>query len=179
MLSSQHWLPDPVPWSLFLLLTIFLNACNPFAPALEEGDPLSTLLGNPQTIEGFFTRFQSAYELRDISLYEPLLDSAFVFSYYDFNAQIERQWGFTQDLTITRRLFESASLIRLQWNHVIAQDTTHAGLQVRVIRSFSLTIALQNNVDVFRGDGNVNFLLIRPDTSQAWKLLRWRDESTL
>jgi hypothetical protein len=32
---------------------------------------------------------------------------------------------------------------------------------------------------VFRGDGNVNFLLTRPDSISAWRLVRWRDESEL
>ncbi len=151
-------------------------ACNPFAPALEEGDPFGDLLGDPTTIEGFFTNFRNAYELRDISLYEPLLDSAFVFIYYDFDAQVEREWGFVQDLESTRRLFANSSVIRLQWNQIISRDAFERDLNERIVRSFDLTISLESG-DVFRGDGNVNFLLIRPDTTAAWRLVRWRDES--
>ncbi|RMH74395.1 MAG: hypothetical protein D6683_12775, partial [Actinomyces sp.] len=115
-----------------------IAACNPFAPALEEGDPFGDLLGDPTTIEGFFTNFRNAYELRDLSLYEPLLDSAFTFSWYDFDAQVDREWGFAQDLEATRRLFQNASLIRLQWNQILSQDDLVPGLQTRVIRSFNL-----------------------------------------
>lgn len=166
----------PPRFSLLALLLLALASCNPFAPELEEGNPFGDLLGDPRTVEGFFTNFQAAYELRDLSLYEPLLDSAFIFIWRDFEAQVDRQWGFAQDLETTRRLFQNSSLIRLQWNQVLAQDTLEAGRQVRVIRPFNLTLTLEAG-DVFRGDGNVNFLLARADTAAAWRLLRWRDES--
>lgn len=166
------------PWCAVLLVAwlVSISACNPFAPALQEGDPFGDLLGDATTIEGFFTNFRNAYELRDLSLYEPLLDSAFVFEYYDFDDQVDREWGFAQDLASTRRLFQNAGLIRLQWNQILSQDQFDAGRQSRVIRSFNLTISLDGG-DVFRTDGNVNFLLVRPDTAAAWKLRRWRDES--
>lgn len=159
-----------------LLAICVIQGCNPFAPALDEGDPFGDLLGDPKEVEGFFTNFRNAYELRDISLYEPLLDSAFVFVYRDPEEQIDRQWGFPQDLESTRRLFENADLIRLQWNQVISQDTLAEGLQQRIVRSFNLTISLITG-EAFVGGGNVNFLLVRPDSTGAWRLLRWRDES--
>ncbi len=163
-----------------VLLPVLLGglaaACNPFAPSLGEGDPFGDLLGDQRTVEGFFTNFRNAYELRDLSLYEPLLDSAFVFQYFDFDAGIEREWGFAQELSSTRRLFQNAGLIQLQWNQIISRDVLDAGRQARVVRSFNLTISLEGG-EVFRGDGNVNFLLARPDTTAVWRLRRWRDES--
>ena len=159
-----------------LALAVHLAGCNPFAPALEEGSAFGDLLGDPTTLDGFFTNFQNAYELRDLSLYEPLLDSGFVFVWRDFDAQVDREWGFAEDLETTRRLFANAGLIRLQWNQILSQDTFEPDLQVRIIRSFSLTITLEQG-DVFRGDGNVNFLLNRSASTGPWKLLRWRDES--
>ena len=159
-----------------MLLAALVGACNPFAPALEEGNAFGDLLGDPKTIEGFFTNFRNAYELRDLSLYEPLLDSAFVFIWRDFDAQVDREWGFAQDLETTRRLFQNSSLIRLQWNQIISLDEFIVGQEARVVRSFNLTITLEAG-EVFRGDGNVNFLLTRPDTTAAWRLRRWRDES--
>ena len=36
---------------------VFVAACNPFAPALEEGSPFGDLLGDPATIDGFFYQF--------------------------------------------------------------------------------------------------------------------------
>ncbi len=159
-----------------LLVLAACASCNPFAPAAADGDPFSDLLGNPRTISGFFANFQNAYELRDAALYEPLLDSGFVFIYYDFEDQVERQWGFAQEINTTRRLFQNADLIRLRWNQIIFSETAPSGLQASVTRSFNLTVTLADN-DVFRGDGNVNFTLVRPDSTAAWQLRRWRDES--
>ncbi len=163
---------------LALLVLLGIAACNPFAPALDDGDPFGTLLGDPTTLDGFFTAFQTAYELRDIALYEPLLDSSFTFVYYDFDAQVERAWGYAQDLESTRRLFAGSDLIQLRWNQVLVRDVATPPLQAQIVRSFDLTITLQGG-DTFRGDGNVNFLLTRADTSAAWRLVRWRDESEL
>ncbi len=157
-------------------LSLICAACNPFAPALEEGDPFGNLLGDPATIDGFFTNFKAAYELRDMSLYEPLLDSTFIFTYHDFDLQVDRQWGFAQEIESTRRLFQNTSLIRLQWNQVISQNLFDEDLSARVVRSFSLNLSLESG-DGFRGDGNVNFVLTRKAEGEAWKLLRWRDES--
>ncbi|MFT5514618.1 MAG: hypothetical protein ACI80V_000734 [Rhodothermales bacterium] len=166
-------------WTRIALLcatATVVAACNPFAPALEEGSAFGDLLGDPATVDGFFLNFKNAYELRDLSLYEPLLDSAFVFVWRDFDAQVDREWGFAEDLETTRRLFANASLIRLQWNQILSQDVFDSTRQERVVRSFNLTITLEQG-DVFRGDGNVNFLLGRADSTRSWKLLRWRDES--
>jgi len=164
--------------ALLCLCSAYVSACNPFAPAYDDSDPFGELLGDRTTIEGFFTNFRNAYELRDISLYEPLLDSAFVFSWRDFDAQVDREWRFAQDLETTRRLFQGANLIRLQWNQIIAQDELAENVSMRVIRSFNLTITLEQG-DIFRTDGNVNFLLQRPDSMAVWRLVLWRDESQL
>ena len=161
---------------LVLLLVLGLAGCNPFAPDLEEGNPFGDLLGDQTTVEGFFTNFASAYELRDLSLYEPLLDSAFRFIWHDFDAQVDREWGFAQELESTRRLFQNASLIRLEWNQILSQELLDESRQARIIRPFNLTITLETG-EVFRGDGNVNFLLARADTAAVWRLRRWRDES--
>jgi hypothetical protein len=144
---------------------------------LEEGDPLADLFGDPTTVDGFFTAFQAAYELRDIALYEPLLDSAFVFVYRDFDAQVDREWGFAQDIESTRRLFQGTDAIRLEWNQVLAENVADPALEATVVRSFDLTLALQTG-ETFAGDGNVNFRLVRRDTLEAWRLVRWRDESS-
>lgn len=159
-----------------LFLSFLLSACNPFAPALEEGDAFADLMGDPTTIDGFFTNFKNAYELRDMSLYETLLDSAFTFNYYDFDAGVEREWRFAQEVQSTRQLFTSATEVQLRWNQILSQDVFDAGRQAQVVRSFNLLIAIEGS-EAFRGTGNVNFLLIRPDSTAAWRLRRWRDES--
>lgn len=173
--TPRHSRKYAAAYALCLLLA-GLTACNPFAPALEEGDLLGDLLGDPTTIDGFFTNFRNAYELRDLSIYEPLLDSSFVFVYYDFDAQVEREWGFAQEIESTRRLFQNANHISLRWNQILAQSLSEDRRRAQVVRSFNLTLSLEGG-SAFRGDGNVNFLLTRTDTTSAWRLQRWRDES--
>lgn len=162
-------------WHFFCIFLGICAACNPFAPELEAGDPFGDL-GNAKTVEGFFTQFKNAYDLRDIALYQPLLDSNFVFVYRDFDTATERQWGFVQDLESTRNLFQNAQSIRLDWNQVIRQEVALDKRRAQIIRPFNLTITLSGN-EVFRGSGNVNFQLTRADSTQVWKLLVWRDES--
>lgn len=157
-------------------VAISVAACNPFAPSAVEGDPFGDLLGDPKTVEGFFTNFRNAYEIRDIALYEPLLDSAFVFTYHDFDAQIDREWRFSQEIESTRRLFQNTTFARLQWNQILSQDEFANGLQTRVVRSFNIAISLTTGED-FQTDGNVNFVLVRSDSVSNWRLLSWRDES--
>ena len=163
-----------VPFAWLLLAA----GCNPFAPALGEGDAFGDLAGDPTTVDGFFTNFRNAYELRDLSLYEILIDSLFVFEYTDFEAGIERQWGFSQELESTRRLFLNTTGVQLQWNQVIFSSILNNNRNARIVRSFNLTVVLDEG-EVLRGDGNVNFLLVRPDSTSAWRLQWWRDESEL
>ena len=122
--------------------------------------------------------FRNAYELRDVSFYESLIDSSFVFVYVDFDTGVEREWGFGQELESTRRLFENSVEIQLQWRQIITRQVYNDGRNAIAVRGFNLTVGLDNG-EVFRGDGNVNFLLSRADTTRAWRLIRWRDESEL
>lgn len=169
---------SPYQYIAIISLSIYCGACNPFAPAIGEGDPFGNLLGDPKTIEGYFTNFRNAYELRDMSLYESLIDSSFIFIYTDFDTGIEREWGFGQELESTRRLFEGTVEVQLQWKQIIIRQEYAVGTRAITVRGFNLAVGLQGG-QVYRGDGNVNFLLARADTTRPWRLLRWRDESEL
>ena len=160
---------------LLVLGALLVAGCNPFAPEVAEGDALGGA-GDARTLDGFFVRFQTAYELRDLGLYEPLLDSAFTFVYYDYDAGVERSWGFAQDLQTTRGLFAAAADVRLRWGSLLARDET--AREARVVRTFDLALTLTDGTTL-RTDGNVNFRLVRADTTRPWRLLVWRDESEL
>ncbi|MCA0269333.1 MAG: hypothetical protein LCH53_08965 [Bacteroidetes bacterium] len=160
---------------LAAVAAVCLGGCNPFAPDLGDEAALLGEGGNPRTVDGFFTRFRVAYELRDLSLYEPLLDSSFAFVYYDYDAQVERGWGFAQELEGTRRLFASSSNVSLRWGSELIRNETPT--EARVTRRFELAVRLADDASELRTDGNVAFTLVRRDTAQAWRLVRWRDES--
>jgi hypothetical protein len=160
-------------------LAVMLAACvNPFTPGLADGDILDDILGNPTSIEGFYTRFQNAYQFRDTTLYGPLIHPNFIFTHRDPDLNVDVTWGRTEDLNSTARLFASSRDIQLQWNNIITRFENAANTEAQVIRRFNLSVRLTDN-QTFRTDGATNFRLIRSDSTQAWQLLSWRDESDL
>lgn len=162
-----------------LVIGVAVSGClNPFAPGLEEGDPIGQLLGDPSTIEGFFVRFQNAYQLRDTTLYGPLIHPQFTFTFRDYDNNVDISWFRPEEMSSTYRLFINSQDIRIQWNNIISQDINELKDRAQVIRRFDLTVIL-DAADVIRTDGAVNFVLSRPDSSENWQLISWRDESDL
>ena len=158
---------------------LILAACtNPFAPEELEGDILDELLGDPTTIEGFYVRFQNAYQLRDTTLYGPLIHPNFTFTYRDPEQNVDITWGRSQEMSSTSRLFQSSRDIQLQWNNIITQFNNMDKTQSQIIRRFSLVVVL-DGADIFRTDGATNFVLTRADSTSTWQILSWRDESEI
>jgi hypothetical protein len=63
------------------LALLFLAACNPFAPRLEDVvADRNQVLGNRKSVAGLFDWFRSSYELRDTLLYGQMLARDFQFS---------------------------------------------------------------------------------------------------
>ena len=159
-------------------MTGLAGCWNPFAPGLEDADPFGELLGDPSTIEGFFTRFQNAYQLRDTTLYGPLIHPNFTFTFRDFDNNVDISWGRNEEMNSTYRLFINSSDIRIQWNNIISLETNLEQTQAQVLRRFDLTVVLEAS-DLIRTDGAVNFVMTRPDSTANWQLITWRDESDL
>lgn len=161
------------------MIACSVSGClNPFAPNVEKTNIFDELLGDPKTIEGFYTRFQNAYQLRDTTLYGPLIASDFNFVFRDYDRNIDVTWSRAEDLNSTYNLFVQSQDIQLQWNNIVIQSTNPEATQSQVIRRFNLVVVINSN-DIVRTDGSANFLLTRPDSTQTWKLLQWRDESEL
>ncbi len=157
---------------------------NPFAPGELEGDPIADLLGDPSTIEGFYTRFQKAYELRDTSLYGPLIHPEFTFTFRDYERNVDVTWSRSEEMNSTYNMFSRSYDISLRWNNIIDQfevDTDgNSGLEsMLVIRRFNLTVVVSPSEPPFRSDGSASFLLTRPDENANWRLVSWRDESDI
>jgi hypothetical protein len=169
----------PIMGILCCVLWVGLSSCsNPFAPAYKEGDLLENLLGDPSTVEGFFTRFKSSYQLRDTTLYGPLIHPDFEFFYRDYEQNIDINWGRVEELNSTGNLFQFARDIDLNWNNIITRAENTDKTESLVIRRFELVVVLEGS-EVIRTDGSANFLLIRPDSLQTWQVIRWRDQSEL
>lgn len=151
---------------------------NPFAPSVLEGDILDDLLGNPSTVEGFYTRFQNSYQLRDTTLYGQIIHPDFIFTYRDPEQNVDISWGRAEEMNSTSRLFQNSRDIQLQWNNIIDRIDNSEQTQSRIVRRFNLTVIL-DGADIFRTDGAAVFTLTRTDSTQNWRLLNWRDESDI
>lgn len=162
--------------TLLFLLLISAACVNPFAPAEIEGDPFGDLLGDPSTIEGFYTRFQNAYEIRDTTLYGPLIHPDFVFTFRDQDRNVDISWGRSEEMSSTHNLFTQSTDVQLRWSNFISVLTNSANTRSQVVRRFDLTVAIRGS-DLLRTDGSASFLLIRRDSTENWRLVDWRDES--
>ena len=160
------------------MLFVLAGCKNPFAPSVREGDLFEDILGNPRTVEGFFTRFQNAYQLRDTTLYGPLIHPEFRFTFRDFEQNVDVAWGRNQELTSTFNMFAQTREIQLTWNNIVAEIVNTDNNQAQIIRRFNLALVLDNS-DILRTDGSANFVLERSDSLESWQVIRWRDESDL
>ncbi len=165
--------------TLIFCVALVLQSCtNPFAPRELKGDILDNLLGDPSTVEGFYTRFQNAYQLRDTSLYGPLIHTQFTFTFRDPEQNVDVSWGRAEEMNTTSRMFQRSRDIQLQWNNVVFEQGNVAQTQLQVVRRFNLLILL-DGAEVYRTDGSTNFILSRSDTTSNWQILSWRDESEI
>jgi hypothetical protein len=168
-----------IPLFIVAVFAVGVAGClNPFAPGVEEGDPFTDLLGDPSTIEGFFVRFQNAYQLRDTTLYGPLIHPNFTFTFRDYDNNVDISWSRVEEMSSTYRLFINSQDIRIQWNNIISQNINAERDRAQIIRRFDLTVILDAS-DVIRTDGAVNFVMTRADSTENWQLFSWRDESDL
>lgn len=163
---------------LFTILFLLPSCVNPFSPRVDETNIFDELLGDPKKIDGFYIRFQNAYQFRDTTLYGPLIDPNFNFVFRDFNRNLDVTWGRTEDLNSTYNLFIQSQDIQLQWNNIVLQAVNPEGTRAQIVRRFNLLVVINSN-DIIRTDGSANFVLARADSTMSWKLLQWRDESEL
>ncbi|MDG5767336.1 hypothetical protein QA596_07665 [Balneolales bacterium ANBcel1] len=166
------------PGLLLVLIPLMAGCINPFAPGEVEGDPVADLLGDPSTIEGFYTRFQKAYELRDTSLYGPLIHSDFTFTFRDFEINEDRTWDRPEEMRRTHSMFMNTHDITLQWNNILRETIFDDRTRVRIERVFNLRL-VDSGSQTFRANGIASFELTRSDSTENWRLIRWRDESDI
>ncbi len=147
---------------------------NPFAPRVADSDRGSSLMGDQRTLEGVFQNFRTAYVLKDTVLYGQLLDSAFTFSYRNYERGVDVSWGRQEDLRATAGLFRAAQHIELTWHEVAASYGD--SLRHDISRGFALTISF-SPVDVVHIYGRATFRLQRARPQDPWRIVQWRDES--
>jgi hypothetical protein len=167
---------------LFLLwpaAVVLWNGCfNPFAPklssSLESGDLLVTEQKSPEEV---LQNFKVAYTLKDSLLYSGLLDTQFVFVYFDPNEGTSGtyvSWGRDVDLFTTGRLLRHFSIIDLVWNSTLysrQEETTG-----EIGKTFVLTLVGTEVDYTLSGKAVFSFRKCRDD---RWRITRWKDESDI
>lgn len=161
---------------LFLtLLAAFSLSCNPFAPAIDESNQLlEATLGNPVSVDGFFKRFKSAYELRDTTMYGTLFTPDFTFTYYDPSTGQNKVWDRGVEMITSYKLFQGVQQINIDWNFYSQQDTTDTSAYI--IRNFNLSI-VRDASTVYMGTGRARMRLRRAAPGDPWKAWYWFDDS--
>jgi len=161
---------------MILLLIWGLTSCwNPFAPSRGQLDGVASLILTEQkSPDEVLQNFRYAYIYRDSLVYSDLLDTSFVFLYYDPDvggAGAYNYWGRDIELRTTGRLFRAFDQFTLVWNATIAEDTSGNG-EISQTKTFDLSIG----GDIFLS-GNAIFDFVRDSSSGIWRIKRWQDES--
>ncbi len=149
---------------------------NPFAPALRQGTGDELIITEQKTPEEVLQNFRYAYTFKDSLLYANLLDSSFIFVFFDPNqgtSGLFMSWGRDVDLRATGRMFRSFDVIDLTWNSTIYsfEEENTAELSKSFSINFSAAFA------EYRVSGSAIFSFRRCAHDGKWRITRWKDES--
>ena len=160
-----------------VLTALALAACNPFAPGLDDSPSgPGTLLGDRTTLEGVFQNIAYAYTFRDTTIFGQVLHDEFQFTFRDYDIGADITWNRDEEMRITHALFQTVQQLELVWNNVLTQSIDSAAVSATVSRNFNLTVTFNpSNID--RADGYISLTMVRATSSDAWQIIRWRDES--
>jgi len=176
-----------------LILLLNISGCNNiFAPKLEnfaDGQSLfNRVLKTPTDV---LENFRYAYIYRDSLIYSNLIDSDFVFIYY--NADDEGgsghydSWLREVELRTTGRIFRAFSHIDLTWNSTLdssysyysgdslvtqQDDIFEEANNANISKSFELNLGYEI---IIEGTAKFDFIKNKND---EWQICKWRDESS-
>lgn len=161
---------------------LLLSTCwNPFAPIEGELGGIERLtLTEQRSPEDVLQNFRYAYIYRDSLVYSDLLDTGFVFLYYDPEAGgtgAYNYWGRDTELRTTGRMFRSFDNFTLVWNATIFQDPgviSDSIFEASITKTFDLAVMKQGSTTNLTGNAVFSFV---KDSSGVWRISRWQDES--
>jgi len=166
----------------FLLVAFFplLTCFNPFAPKLDNAAGPPIVITLQETPEQVLQNFVYAYTFKDSLVYANLLDSSFVFVYFDPNVGSSGRfvsWGRDVDLKTTGTLFKTFETITLTWNQTIYLDTLFVDSTVVGIElSKTLQLSLFGKTEEYSLSGSAIFNFKQND-DKKWRITRWKDET--
>lgn len=170
--------------SYIIIITVSFVAIshcfNPFAPKLEDSDNSDLIITGQTTPDEVLQNFKYAYIFKDSVLYSDLLDSSFVFIFFDPNQESSGRfvsWGRDVDLVTTGRLFRNFNIIDLIWNSTIYSFVEEPENLVEYSKSFNLSLG--NNDETLNITGNAIFIFKKSKYDNKWRITQWKDESDL
>ncbi len=160
------------------------SCLNPFAPTLDKSNLAADLITDQSSPEEVLTNFKYAYIFRDSLLYADLLDSSFVFQYFDPDqgaSGIFVSWTRETDLKATGRLLRTFDAVNLEWLNTINPDTlrndTGTIESISFSRSFQLNLA--SSGFQFSVSGFALFTFRQSKADDRWRIVLWVDKSDL
>lgn len=169
--------------AIFVAIIIFIffgfQCFNPFAPKLEDSDKNNLIITPQLTPDEVIDNFKYAYIFKDSVLYADLLDSSFVFIYFDPNLESSGRfvsWGRDVDLRTTGRLFRNFDVINL-----ICDSTIYSFEEPpdRAEYSNNFELSLIKDNETINITGNAIFIFKKSRYDNKWRILQWKDESDL
>lgn len=156
-----------------------VSACfNPFAPKLADSLTSNDLVVTSQkTPDEVLQNFKIAYTFRDSLLYSGVLDTTFIFSYFDPDEATSGQmvsWGREVDLLITGRMFRHFQVMDLVWNETISESEGET--RRTMTRGYDLTMV--DEKASYRISGRATFVF-RKGKEERWRIQRWNDISEI
>lgn len=130
------------------------------------------MISDQKNIDGIFQNLKYAYTFKDTAIYGALLNENSIFSYRDYENDIDISWGRSEEMRATEGLFRNSQNLDVIWNTIdlISIDSTS------VRRSFILTITF-NPSDIIFINGKVNLTLVKNPNTKQWKITHWFDEA--
>ena len=163
---------------IFVLSLLLFSCLNPFAPKLDRNGQKGLVLTEQASAEEVLVNFVYAYTFKDSLVYADLLDSSFVFVYFDPNLGSSGRfvsWGRDVDLQTTGRLFRNFDTITLTWNSTVYESIKESEAEL----SKTLQLNLFGGEGDFSLTGNAIFNFKKCAYDGKWRITRWKDESQM
>jgi len=157
---------------------LWCGCLNPFAPKLDRSPGATVRLTEQASPDQVLENFIYAYTFKDSLAYERLLDSAFVFVYFDPNlgsSGLFVSWNRDVDLKTTGRLLRNFDTITLTWNSTIYELIEENSAEL----CKTLHLSLYGKRGEYNLTGNAIFNFRKSPWDGKWRISRWKDESQM
>lgn len=172
-----------------MFLSLTYGCANPFAPKLGEVEKGTTaILTDRLSPNEVLENFRFAYIFTDSLVYSELIDTGFVFIFFDPSVEGTGRfdsWGRDTELKATGGLFRSVRNISLEWNSTVeekywsqAPDSVimtvnfEEAVRAKISKGFQLKLGSEIQLT-----GTASFSFEKENKGDGWRIVRWIDES--